>query len=107
MKLALALATVAVLATTSLASALDRRVQTYNDTDFKIVEFYTSNKGTSDWQEDILGSDVLAPGGSVMVNIDNSRGYCKFDFLAVFEDKDQVVSPDNNICELDEFHFTP
>ena len=42
-----------------------------------------------------------------MVNIDNSRGYCKFDFLAVFEDQDQVVSSDNNICELGEFHFTP
>ena len=107
MKLALALATVAVLATTSLATALDRRVQIYNDTEFTIVEFYASNKGTTDWQEDILGSGVLAPGGSVMVNIDDGSGYCKFDFLAVFEDQDQVVSGDNNICELAEFHFTP
>ena len=107
MKLALALAAAVLLATTSLATALDRRVKIYNDTDFTIVEFYASNKGTSDWQEDILGSDVLAPGGSVMINIDDGTGYCKFDFLAVFEDKDQVVSGDNNICELSEFHFTP
>ena len=82
-------------------------MQIYNDTEFTIVEFYASNKGTNDWQEDILGTEVLAPGSSVMVNIDDGTGYCKFDFLAVFEDQDQVVSGDNNICELAEFHFRP
>lgn len=107
MKLTLALATAALLATTSFANALDRRVQIYNDTDFTIVQFYASNKGTNDWQEDILGNEVLVAGSSVMVNIDDGTGYCKFDFLAVFEDEDQVVSSDNNICELSEFHFTP
>ena len=82
-------------------------MQIYNDTEFTIVEFYASNKGTSDWQEDILGTEVLAPGSWVMVNIDDGTGYCKFDFLAVFEDQDQVVSGDNNICELAEFRFRP
>ena len=105
MKLALALAAAAVLATTSLASALDRRVQIYNDTSFVITEFYASNTGTQDWQEDILGSDVLASGSSVMINIDDGSGYCKYDFLAMFDDGDQAVKADNNICELAEFHF--
>jgi hypothetical protein len=85
---------------------MDRHVQINNKTSYDIVEFYASNTGTSDWEEDILGSDVLAAGQSVMIDIDDGRGYCKFDFMAVFEDGDQVVSQDNNVCELAEFDFT-
>jgi hypothetical protein len=104
--------TVAGLALAFLAAsvvnawALDRRVQINNETSYDIVEFYASNTGTTDWEEDILGSDVLQSGQSVMINIDDGQGYCKFDFLAVFEDGDQVVSSDNNVCELSQFSFT-
>lgn len=88
------------------ASALERQVQINNVSSYTIMEFYASNTGTNDWQEDILGSGVLASGESVMVNIDDGTGYCKYDFLAVFEDGDQAISADNNVCELDEFNFT-
>ena len=91
----------------SSAAALDRRVQINNNTGYDIVQFYASNKGTNDWQEDILGSDILPAGHSLIINIDDGTGYCKFDFLAVFEDDDQVVSPNNNVCELTEFNFNP
>ena len=96
-----------LLTLTVPAMALERRVQINNQTDYTIVEFYASNTGTNDWQEDILGSDVLAAGSSVSINIDDGSGYCKFDFLAVFDDGDQVISADNNVCELDTFNFTP
>lgn len=102
---ALTLATTLFALTNSAAMALDRRVQINNNTSYTIVEFYASNTGTADWQEDILGSDVLASGSSVMVNIDDGSGYCKFDFLAVFDDGDSVVSSDNNVCELSVFNF--
>lgn len=88
------------------ASALDRRVQINNQSSYDIIEFYASNTGTADWEEDILGRDILPAGGSVMVNIDDGSGYCKYDFLAVFEDGDEVTSADNNVCELSQFNFT-
>ncbi|HTN61089.1 MAG TPA: hypothetical protein VL147_05985, partial [Devosia sp.] len=91
----------------SSAAALDRRVQINNNTDYDIIEFYASNTGTEDWEEDILGSDILPAGDSLVINIDDGSGYCKFDFLAVFEDDDQVVSNNNNVCELSEFNFNP
>ena len=95
------------LASVSAASALDRRVRIYNDTSYTINEFYASNVGTRNWEEDILGEDVLPPGYSVVVNIDDSSGYCKFDFLAVFEDGDEVQSNTSvNVCEVGDFHFT-
>ncbi|WP_316355327.1 hypothetical protein [Devosia sp.] len=103
---AVTFATALLALTSSAAVALERKVQINNQTSFTIVEFYASNTGTADWQEDILGSDVLPAGGSVVINIDDGSGYCKFDFLAVFDDGDELVSSDNNVCELDEFNFT-
>jgi hypothetical protein len=103
---ALAFAATALTLTTTSAMAVERRVTIHNQTSFTIVEFYASNTGTTNWEEDILGSDVLASGASVNLNIDDGSGYCKFDFLAVFDDGDQVVSADNNVCELDSFDFT-
>ena len=88
------------------ASALDRRVQINNKSSYDIIEFYASNTGTSSWEEDILGSDILPSGSSVIINIDDGSGYCKYDFMAVFEDGDEVVSSDNNVCELTDFNFT-
>ncbi|HEV7291815.1 MAG TPA: hypothetical protein VGN79_05790 [Devosia sp.] len=91
---------------TTAAPALERRVQINNTSSYDIYEFYASNTGTNSWEEDILGEDVLLSGDSVMINIDDGSGYCKYDFLAVFEDGKEVISPDNNVCELDEFDFT-
>lgn len=107
MKMIVAGATLAVLlAGVSSAAALDRRVQINNNSSYDIVEFYASNTGTNDWEEDILGKNILPAGHSVMINIDDGSGYCKYDFLAVFEDGDQVTSGDNNVCELSQFNFT-
>jgi hypothetical protein len=103
---AVTLATALFALTNSAAMAMERKVTINNQTSFTIVEFYASNTGTADWQEDILGSDVLPAGSSVTINIDDGSGYCKYDFLAVFDDGDELVSADNNVCELDEFNFT-
>ncbi|MFP9138068.1 hypothetical protein ACLI1C_12895 [Devosia sp. XGJD_8] len=88
------------------AAALDRRVQINNNSSYNIMEFYASNTGSKSWEEDILGKDILPSGSSVMINIDDGSGYCKYDFLAVFEDGDEVISADNNVCELSQFNFT-
>lgn len=100
------LALVFLAASVANASALDRRVQINNKSSYDIVEFYASNTGTNSWEEDILGKDILPAGHSVMINIDDGTGYCKYDFLAVFDDGDKVTSTDNNVCELAEFSFT-
>jgi hypothetical protein len=101
-----ALAAIAVASLTTAASALDRRVQINNLTSFDIYEFYASNVDAKTWEEDILGKDILPAGKSVVINIDDGSGYCLFDFKAVFSDGEEVVSADNNVCELSEFNFT-
>jgi hypothetical protein len=88
------------------ASAEDRRVRIINETNFTITHFYGSNVGEDDWQEDILGQDVLPPGESVVINFDDGSGYCKFDFKAKFEDNDEVIKNNIDVCEISSFRFT-
>lgn len=87
------------------ALALDRRVEIVNETGFTIVQFYGSNKGADTWEEDILGEDVLPSGSSVVINFNDDSGYCKFDFKAVFDDGDELVKQNVNICEIGSFTY--
>ncbi|MET3924804.1 hypothetical protein [Devosia sp. 2618] len=105
-KLSAAFALAALAMGVTNAAALDRRVTINNNTSYKIVEFYASNKGSKSWEEDILGKNVLPAGNSVVINIDDGTGYCKYDFLAVFEDGDELIKYDNNVCELAVFNYT-
>ncbi|MBS1167002.1 MAG: hypothetical protein H6R00_3027 [Proteobacteria bacterium] len=87
------------------ASAYDRRVVVVNNTSTAIHEFYASNTGANDWQEDILGEDTLPSGGETTVNIDDGSGYCKYDFRAVFEDGTEATKAGVNVCEVERFSF--
>lgn len=88
------------------ASAADRRVEISNDTSYTIVEFYASNVGEKAWEEDILGRDMLAPGESVVINIDDGTGHCLYDFKAVFEDGDELEKGRINVCEIETYSYT-
>lgn len=95
-----------ILAATALPAASQSRVVTIvNNTGYTIVEFYGSNKGTDSWEEDILGYDVMDPYTSLNINFDDGTGYCIFDFKAVFNDGDIIVSNEINICEIPTFTY--
>jgi hypothetical protein len=100
-----AFATVLSFALAVPAVALDRRVTIINNTGYTIVNFFGSNTGTTSWEEDILGNDVLPSGSSVVVNFDDASGYCKFDFLAIFDDGEQLIKENINICEISTFTY--
>jgi hypothetical protein len=107
MKLISAVLALAVFAgVASDAEAHDRRVRIINASSYDIYEFYASNTGTNSWKEDILGRNILPAGSSVVIDIDDGSGYCRYDFLAVFEDGDEVISGSNNVCQLAQFTFT-
>lgn len=100
-----ALAAAILAATTLPAAAQNRVVKIVNNTGYTIVEFYGSNKGTTSWEEDILGYDVMGPYSALNINFDDGTGYCIFDFKAVFNDGDVIVSNGINICEIPEFTY--
>jgi hypothetical protein len=81
--------------------AQDRHVRVINETSHTLVSFYASNILRPGWEEDILGLDVLAPGHSVRMNIDDGTGYCWFDLKAVFADGSEAVRYGVNVCRIE------
>lgn len=100
-----ALATLAVSAAAPALAANDRRVRIINDTRVTMTQFYASSVNADDWEEDILGRNVLAAGSSVRVNIDDGSGECYFDFKAVFADGDVLVREHINVCSISEYRY--
>lgn len=90
----------------STVFAYDRHVTVSNESSKNIIEFYGSNMGTGEWQEDILGVDILASGEEADINFDDATGYCKFDFKVVFDDDSEIVEDGFNVCDLGTFTVT-
>ncbi|WP_020178790.1 hypothetical protein [Methylopila sp. M107] len=86
------------------AGAADRKVTIQNLTSSTMTEFYASNTGQDDWEEDILGKGQLNPGEEIEIDIDDGTGKCKFDFQGVFG-KQKVVKRNVNVCKVGTFTF--
>lgn len=83
----------------STAAHADKLVFKFiNKSDFVVTELYASPNNVSDWEEDILGRDVLGSGESVNVTIADGRRACKYDLRIVFDDGD-VLEDTTDLCE--------
>jgi hypothetical protein len=78
----------------------DRRVEVINQTSVPLWSFFASTARTDSWEEDILGSDILLPGRSLTVNIDDGSGYCRYDLKAVLADGREVTEFDFDVCSM-------
>jgi len=99
------LMSMSVFTSAAAADDLDRRVRIVNETGYTIVRFFASHTDAQSWQEDILGSDVLPSGSTVVINFDDGTGYCVFDLRAEFDDGDVLEKYDVNICEIGTFTY--
>jgi hypothetical protein len=97
------LAAAALLPSATPAQAADRKVEVVNSTNQALQEFYASNAKRASWEEDILGTDVLPPGRSISIDIDDGSGACVFDFLAVLEGGRKIEQRGVNVCEVSRF----
>ncbi|MBS0211692.1 MAG: hypothetical protein JSR26_00745 [Proteobacteria bacterium] len=100
------LALVCGVVSSSPAHAADRHVKVVNGTHYTIVRFFASSADSESWEEDILGDNVLKPGQSARINIDDGSGACIFDFKAVFSDGDSLVRRGVNVCEISTYTYT-
>jgi hypothetical protein len=85
----------------------DRNVVVINATNVVVNSFYASNVNRSDWEEDMLGRNVLAPGRRVKANIDDGTGACLFDFKVVFADGRSMEDRRVNVCQIASWIITP
>jgi hypothetical protein len=87
----------------SSASAFDRRIELTNNTRMAIVEIQIAKVGTGRWESDLLGGDILLPTQSVLVDIDDAKGYCRFDIRTVFDDGTSSTRRDIDVCTVERF----
>ena len=81
------------------AMAEDVSYQLNNNSALTLMEFYTSPANTDDWGPDILGADVIPPGGSGTVTITDGSSECTYDIMFVMEDGQELVDT-VDICQM-------
>jgi hypothetical protein len=85
-------------ATLAPARGAERHILLTNDTREPIVEVYVSDVGAGNWQGDLLGSDFLLPGKTVLVGIDDRDGSCRVDVKTVLDDGTDLVNRGVDVC---------
>lgn len=80
------------------ADSEDRRINVVNESDLTVTRLYGSNIQQGSWQEDILGSDVIPVGSSVVIDFDDGTGHCLFDVKAVLSDGTSRFKRSFNVC---------
>lgn len=84
----------------------DRHVTIKNRTGWTMLRFYASDSRKDDWEEDILGSDVLEDGQNVRINIDDGSGACVYDFKAEFTNGQELTRSRINVCQISDYTYT-
>lgn len=72
-----------------------------NHTGATMIALHISDVGVNNWEEDILDVDVVLPGDSVEVTIDDGLDGCEYDVRADFSDGDSIDLRDVDFCQLD------
>lgn len=81
------------------AGSDERRVVLTNNTRQPITEIYVSDDdGVDNWQEDLLGSESLLPGRSVIVGVDDRNGNCRVNMKTVLDDGSDLINRSVNAC---------
>ena len=97
----------AVMAIAAPASAAadgkNRKVTVVNESGQTLRELYASPITATTWEEDLLGSRILATGKSIVANIDNGTPECYYDLKAVLADGKAVEQRKINVCASSKF----
>ncbi len=71
-----------------------------NKTGYEISEVYVSPSKSAEWEEDVLGRDVLGDGESVDITFSRKTKSCNWDMKVVYTDKTEAIWDSFNLCEV-------
>ena len=94
----------AAFAVTAPATADDAKQDftLVNKTGYELKELYVSPSKADDWQDDILGQDVLEDGKAVNIHFSPKAKTCKWDLKVVYTDDDSSAVWQNiDLCSVD------
>lgn len=89
----------AALSTAALAQGKQDFVLT-NATGYDIAEVYVSPADTDNWEEDVMGADILTAGDYVTINFSARDKACHYDLKVVWTDGDEATWDNFNLCAL-------
>jgi hypothetical protein len=72
-----------------------------NQTGLTIDQFYCSPSESKDWEEDVLGTDVLENGEKVEINFSREETARAWDLLIVDEDGDKIYWEEIDLLEAE------
>lgn len=96
---------VAAIASTSTPRAAQNRKLDFtliNKTGVTITELYVSPVNVNDWEEDVLGRDVLKNGERIDIQFARGENTCKWDLKMVDEDDDEGIWKNLDLCTINE-----
>ena len=71
-----------------------------NATGYRIDEVYVAPTKSDDWEDDVLGRDVLGNGEEVEILFSPKESVCHYDIRIVWDDKSDADWRDFNLCEV-------
>ena len=94
-----------VLVGVDRSSADQRDFTVVNETSYTIDNLYVSPHSSDNWEEDVLGNDVLESGHRVKVTFSDDLGYCFYDIKAVYSDGTKSEKYNVDLCSISTFRF--
>lgn len=73
-----------------------------NKTGLTISELYVSPAHSTEWEEDVLGRDVLKHNESLEITFSRKEKTCAWDMKIVDEDDDEIVWENFDLCKAEE-----
>lgn len=98
-KLVLA-ATLASAAFSAPASAATQDFTILNNTGYPIERVYVSASAKDNWEEDVLGRDILAEGDRTKIRFDRDEDACLWDLKVVYSDEESAEWQGINLCQV-------
>jgi hypothetical protein len=99
--IAAAFVAAAVLVAPALAQEGKQDFTLVNKTGYVISEVYVSPSKADDWQEDVMGQDVLDDDSSVDISFHRSEHACKWDLKVVYKvDNTSAEWHDFDLCSV-------
>lgn len=92
----------ASLAIIGVGVAGDQDFTLTNKTGYAIDQVYVSPSAADDWEEDILGQDILANGDHVNIHFSRNTSACKFDLKVIYvDDGSSAEWEDIDLCSVE------
>lgn len=91
---------IGLISMSNSAIALDRRVEVVNNTRGRIVELAASPIDQNGWNYNMIAGSYIAAYSSIVADMDDGTGYCRYDLIAKFSDGTVVEKYDVNVCKI-------